>query len=66
MHHVFVKKKNWLEQFKSCGGNASCFYQQESSLKVAVSMRHVFPNRNWSSLKVVVSMHYVFVIKKAV
>ena len=65
MHHVFVKK-NWLEQFKSCGGNASCFYQQESSLKVAVSLRHVFPNRNWSSLKVAVSMYHVFVNKKAV
>ena len=65
MHHVFVEK-NWLEQFKSWGGNASCFYQQESSLKVTVSMRHVFPNRNWSSLKVAVSMYHVFVNKKAV
>ena len=62
MHHVFVKK-NWLEQFKSCGVDASCFYQQESSLKVAVSMHHVFPNRNWSSLKVLMSMHHVFVKK---
>ena len=37
-----------------------------SSLKVAVSMRHVFPNRNWSSLKVAVSMYHVFVNKKVV
>ena len=41
--------------------NASCFRQGESSLKVAVSMHHVFVNK-----KVVekVSMHYVFVKKR--
>ena len=33
------------KQFKSCGVNASCFYQQRSSLKVAVSMHRVFVNK---------------------
>ena len=49
------------KQFKNCGVNASCFRQGESSLKVAVSMHHVFVNK-----KVVekVSMHYVFVKKR--
>ena len=31
-------------QFKSCGVNASCVCQKESSLKVVVSMHHVFIN----------------------
>ena len=31
--------------FKSCGVNASCVCQQESSFKVVVSMHHVFVNK---------------------
>ena len=33
------------EQFKSCGVNLSCVGQQGSSLKVIVSMHHVFGNK---------------------
>ena len=90
MHHVFVNKKAvyklWCQctmcmstrkLFKSCDINASCVCQQESCLKVVVSVHHVFVNKKAvvsmhrvcqqeSSLKVVVSMHYVFVNKKAV
>ena len=33
------------EQFKSCGVNLSCAGQQGSSLKVIVSMHHVFGNK---------------------
>ena len=49
------------KQSKNCGVNASCFRQGESSLKVVVSMHHVFVNK-----KVVekVSMYYVFVKKR--
>ena len=44
--------------FKSCGVNASCVCQQESSSKVVVSMHHVFCQQE-SCLQVVVSMHRV-------
>ena len=63
------------KQFKSCGVNASCFRPQGSSLKVVVSMHHVFSTgkylksygvnascvlRQGSILKAVVSMYHIF------
>ena len=69
------------KNFKSCGVNALCVCQQESSLKVVVSMHHVFVNKKavyklWYQcliclstrklFKVVVSMHDVFNNRKTV
>ena len=68
------------KQFKSCGVNVSCFRPQFDSLKVVVSMYHVFSTGKYlkscgvnascfcyqeSSLKVMVSMHHVFYDREA-
>ena len=58
MHHVFINEEpgqklrcqcimslSTRKQFKICGVNASCLYQHGSSLKVAVSVHHVFVNK---------------------
>ena len=52
------------KQFKSCGVNASCFRPQGSSLKVVVSMHHVFSTRKY--LKSCGVNASCFVNKKAV